>query len=253
MNFIRKLEIFGIVTFLAGLSWAPALTIVQTRANKLIKPYVEKNLAEIVRSQEEKLGIKHFRLPMVKFENQGIFENSLLLGSYNSGEDTIYLNPIFSVTPELNATNLLLKFLSFGVVFNVKEILDHELGHFYIDKKYESMGTSNWYKLDGYINLEKIISIKIISEGISEYFEREINGKKDSPDDFKLPENLLDFAYNETLVYNAGYNLVKPVIDKYGERGIEVLIKNLPNAGELISPQKYQERIFKELSTESKE
>jgi len=78
-----------------------------------------------------------------------------------------------------------------------------------------------------------------------------MNYKKDLPDDFEWPDDLFDFVNDDMLFYNAGYNLVKPIIDKHGEMGIECLIKNLPNALELTSLQKYQQRIFEKLLPES--
>ena len=175
MNFKQKLGVLGVGIGLSMISWFPALMIVEGRSRKLIRPYVEKNLAGIVKAQEEKLGIKHFGLPGIKYESQLLFNGSLTLGGYSPKDDTIYLNTIFSITPELNATNLLMKFLSFGLVFDIKKIMDHELGHFYVDKKYENLGIKNWHNLPYNIALEEFISIKIIAEGISEYFEKEMN------------------------------------------------------------------------------
>ena len=88
---------------------------------------------------------------------------------------------------------------------------------------------------------------KLISEGIAEYFERTLNNGKDNFKDSDWPENLGDFIQNK-IIYNGGLHLVKPIIDRYGKRGIETLIINPPSLEDLSNLPEYQNRVIESLS-----
>lgn len=209
--------------------------------NPNIKFYIEKNLNEIIKEQEEVLNIKHFGVPTIvvkpeDFEHNNIF-SGVRLGYYSN--DTIYINSTLEITvPNSKLNNILGDIFFFGHTSNIKEILDHELGHYYVDKLKENLNINK--ELD--TNLIKI-GMKLISEGIAEYFKNKIY-KKDLKK-YNLVKSVDDMKYGE--FYNCGYHLVKPVIDRHGKKGIEYLIANPPTNEDLEQLLQYQNRTLENL------
>jgi hypothetical protein len=121
----------------------------------------------------------------------------------------------------------------FPSIEKTKQVVEHELGHFYVDNLIKKLGKTEI----NYIGFKKI-SKEIIGEGIAEYFARVMNDKKNFPNETVDSNNF----------YSESFYLVKPIIDKYGEKGIEYLLFNLPTIKELNLPREYQERILKKLS-----
>lgn len=242
------------VTIAAGaflLGMIPASFIVREKIKESIQPYVESHLEQIVKSQEEKLGIQHFGIPEVKYglppEVQVSNDFAVAIGIYRSKDDRIYLSLGSSITSELNLVNVLATIITLGNIPNVKETLDHELGHYYVDKLNESLGRGDW---PGYsYGLFEGVGIKLVAEGIAEYFKKTINGGEDDFEDSDWPDNFFDF-FSVPVLYEGGYHLVKPIIDRYGKRGIEYLIQNPPKAGDLDRLPEYQDRVIKFLAKE---
>ncbi|MFA5992543.1 MAG: hypothetical protein WC796_02445 [Candidatus Pacearchaeota archaeon] len=242
MKWYHKLGI-GILTFAVGL--VPSGTIVQNRVSKSIPPYVESHLETIIKDQERILGIKHFGIPQVLF-GPSPKDKTTPPGKYDPENDTIYLAVRWVTTPENNLANTLLKCLYLGCTKNIKETLDHELGHFYNDKLNESLGNGNYPK--DYNSATN----RLISEGIATYFNRTINDGKDDFKDSDWPEKF-EYLWGY-LAYDGGFHLVKPIIDRYGKEGIKYLITNPPNIQDLnnINTLKaYQNRVIKSLSKQN--
>ena len=228
-------------------SLVPTVCVVERRIEESIPPYVENNLPKIVKNQEEKLGIKHFGIPKIVYEIPPEVKGPLVPpGSYDPKKDVIYLPFGNSITPEENVTNTLATCLSLGALANIEEVINHELGHFYSDKLYESMGfgLGNWpsYSPDGQLTDDEI-GTKLISEGIAGYFEKTINNKEDKFRDSDWPKKREDFR-DIHIIYEGGFHLVKPIIGKHGKRGIEYLILNPPRVEDLENLPAYQSRIL---------
>ena len=128
--------------------------------------------------------------------------------------------------------------------------MGHELGHFYADKLNEGLGAGNW-KLNLGNPFTKIIrdrfGYKVIGEGIAEYFRIKGAKQEHKTEEHKWPRYKIEYL-DDDIPYRIGYQLVKPIIDKHGRRGIEYLISNPPSNEELLHLQTYQRRISETLS-----
>jgi len=169
-NIMRKIILLGNL-FCIGYT---AVSIYSSIADKTIKKKLEshiiKNLPAVIEAQEKKLGIKHIGVPriMVSYSD---FPN----GGYDAEEDSL---EIMIESPEaIDDTS-------------TKEILDHELGHFYVDKMEEKMGKRLHYN---------------DSESIARYFGNTMNDIGDSKD--MQDKNLKE------------YRIIRPLIKKYGVKG----------------------------------
>jgi hypothetical protein len=214
---------------------------------------VESHLERVIEHQEKKLGIKHFGMPKVSFRQLPWLEHFLLYqtaGQYNPNEDEILLSLGVTITPEKNLPNILATALSFGSVPAVEDALYHELGHFYTDKLHESLGRGNWPDYTDKQKADDYVGLRLISEGIAEYFRKTMNDEQDNFDDSDWPEELEDLGATE--IYKGGFHLVKPIIDKYGKRGIEYLTDNPPNTKDLANLPAYQHRILRSLASQSR-
>lgn len=212
----------------------------QLRGNKSIQPYIEKNLTRLIEKQEQKMGIKHFGVPKVKY---GLPEDipdivkiaGAFRGFYTQENDTIYLVTGTLVTPENTWEDLLGNIFNLGETKIADETLYHELGHYYADKLAEMVGLPG----DVALSKEEIVPKKIVSEGIAKYFEHKTMGTEYN----NLPEYLDDlegFTSDTDFYYNGGYQLVKPIIDKYGDKGIAYLLIMPPTTQELLHLSRYQ-------------
>ncbi len=241
----------GIIsTALLASLFTASLVVVQNRINHSIQPYVESNITRIIETQEDVLGIQHFGVPKISYKQpHWIKDGFQVSGAYEPEKDQIYLPLGLAITPERNLSNILAICMTFGSTHNVKETLDHELGHFYADKLCESLGKGDWLHFsDGReINVNDV-GIKLVSEGIAEYFKRTLNGGKDDFEDSDWPRKFEDF-FTRKVIYDGGFHLVKPIIDMYGRRGIERLMSNPPHTmQDLNYLPMYQNRVIASLS-----
>jgi len=166
---------------------------------------------------------------------------------YTAENDTIYLPPNgFNFSPKIQLTSVEQYLFLLGLINNVKDIIDHELGHFYIDKLNESLGKGN-FEIDD-TSKEDIIRTKLLSEGVAVYFDKTINGGKDNFKDSDWPKETEDFLKRKTH-YDGGFHFVKPIIDAYGKKGIEYLICNPPTKEDLKDLSEYRQRALQELES----
>ena len=250
MKWYNKLLI-GTIAMIVG--YINAVIIVPNQNNKYVKVYIERNLETIIKSQEERLGIRHFGKPKIKY---GYSKETIIVTKagdireevrqtlavrYHQDEDTIYIPNItaaLSLTPEKSLINTATWLLFLGDGIETKEYLYHELGHFYADKLSESIGNGNWPK-------EHHLNIRLINEGIATYFQNTMNTKKNSFEDL---DSIKIFDDDDIFkIYHVGYLLVKPVIDKHGKEGIKYLITHPPTEIELKHLQAYQNRVLEAL------
>ena len=203
-----------------------------------VRRYVETNLTTLIREQEKKLGI-HYpeQLPIIYYHLPE--DKKLTLGLYDPETNKIFLqNEQYKFDWDAE---------------DVYNTLNHELGHYYLDRLSEKLTNNDWPEYTNMTALEKM-SVKIVSEGIATYFERKMNGNEDTFTDEKWPRALggffssWDLTPKNEIVYDGGYHLVKPIIDQYGEKGIQYLMFNPPKLSEMYSLPLYQQRIIEELS-----
>ena len=253
MNRLRVLTFYFLTTIFSIL--APIYTIKFVKEN--VTNYAQSNLENMMKDQENKLNIHHFGIPKIS-------KNKSAIGAYLPDTDEIILPLEYGTIPGKNLSNLIVNILlKKGIKFKVKEILDHELGHFYVDKLHESLGLGNFPTYNKNSSIEKIIAETIIGEGIAMYFEDKMNSliwnDLGNIGGMKWPKKLGDFYFDgiknynlglsENIIYYGGLQIVKPIINKHGQRGIEYLITKLPNKEELFDLKTYRRKIMNELDS----
>ncbi len=235
----------------AGLAFLASTLLVTSSPTepRNFQEYVEANLEQILKRQERKVSIAFpQRRPLIIYhlpENSD--ENDL--GKYKLDENTIYLRGDMLDTIDWNFSQ-------------ARATLDHELAHWYCDTLSESLGKGDWPDYNHSDTLEQSLALRLLSEGIAEYVERTMNGGEDSFDEEEWPKSVLgfimpmlppnsagpDYILNSRVIYDGGYHLVKPIIDKYGPQGIEYLMFDPPTDEELFDLPSYQKRILQELA-----
>lgn len=200
------------------------------------KQYLDQNLERLIREQQEQLNIKYpHQLPKIHYSLP--HENSELYGLYDPETDEIFLKSEKTDQQDWNFST-------------AQDTIQHELGHFYMDQLSETLGRGNWPQYREDMELEEILPIKLISEGVATYIERKTDQEGSSFADQNWPEDPLDFFVYPVLLYQGGFQLVSPIIDLYGQRGIQYLMFNPPSEEELFDLSLYQERIIEELAKE---
>lgn len=213
-----------------------------------IEVYVQENLEQIIEEQEKKLGITYPKeRPTIKYTLPENYTFGGIVGLYKGVEDTIYLPSGLLVKPEFDWSDFIATIATFNNTVEAKRVLDHELAHFYCDKMKEKAWEKNHHLLQIYLFFpEEIIANRLINEGIARYVENRMNGEEESFSLDNWPSKVENFT-RET-IYQGGYTIVKPIIDRYGEKGIQFLLFNPPTSKELFTPQQYQERILRDIA-----
>lgn len=246
MNTFLQSPFFNFVKKLAAGSVFCAVGAVMTPFPKKIgdfQGYVEKNLESIIKLQEENLGIDYPEEERPRIYYQLPEHNESGYGLYDHEKNEIFfMNDSFDYEGWDRATAL--------------DTIHHELAHWYCDSLSERKGKGNW---PGYneLPLRRLIPLKLLSEGIATYIEERMNGSlEDTFSDDKWPKNINEFfvypflpTLDNRIIYSGGFHLVRPIIDLYGQRGIEYLMFNPPLEEELLDLPSYQQRILQELST----
>lgn len=193
--------------------------------------YVTSNLGDIISSQEKTIGIKHFGLPKIVFKGCGFRGDR---ESYNPDTNTL---TIYMPRAHVHFSPL-----------TTEDIIRHGLGHFYVDKLSESLGNGSWPP-DDKDNIDYVRK-RLVFEGIGEYFRRKSFNEKDNFKDSQWPKTIEEFEKDaKSLYYTGGYHLVKPIIDKHGQKGIEFLITVPPEKEDLVDLPGYQRKALKYLES----
>lgn len=213
-----------------------------------VKQFLENNLEQMMLEQEDILHIKHVGKPVV---HAGLpKESNRIVGLYEPVGDTIFIK-----NTEVLDTNTAIPHIHnrFGESKNIKYVLDHELGHFYIDKLCEAKGLGDYnfevltgqslsFQIAGF----QTLGINLINEGIAEYFERTVNNLPDTYTDAEYPDSIFLFlSYRHK--YDGGYHLVKPILDSCGMESVFYLITHPPNFQELLDLPKYRTNVLNDL------
>jgi len=214
-----------------------------------IKEYVEQNLEHIIEQQEEKIGITYpEERPKVEytFPEEYIFLGAS--GVYNDKENTIYLPSGLLTKPEWDFGDFMATIFTFNSTADAKRVLDHELAHFYCDRMKEQALGQNYHIFEvNYFIPEERIANQLINEGIAKYVENKMNGEDKEIFPFEeWPTEINGFS--NRVIYDGGYALVRPFIDKHGEKGIQFILFNPPTPTELFTPEQYQKRIMDDIA-----
>ena len=107
---------------------------------------------------------------------------------------------------------------------------------------------SEWPNFKGKCR-EETIGLRVVSEGIAEYISRRVNPTNSNFDDKAYPLTLLTLLKygDNTLFYEGGHHLVKPIIDKHGPKAIEYLVQNLPDSADVFDLPAYRQRVMDSL------
>ncbi|MBI2583637.1 MAG: hypothetical protein HYW25_03150 [Candidatus Aenigmarchaeota archaeon] len=172
--------------------------------------YVEASATQIMKEQEDAIGISHFGQPEITFELSEAYRYNpafrlSVAGAYDRRNDTIFISLSSAETPGHPIRNRVKRILRFGSSEDVSGVLQHELGHFYADKLCESLGDCHSVQT-------------AVNEGIAEYFSR-FDGSRGNWE------------------YDPYYDLVRPVIERHGRDGIEYLLRNPPAGSGAIAYQ----------------
>jgi len=240
---VRLWQVLGCGALLSSIAVGSGIPLSRSD-NKQPVEFIETNLASVMEAQEATLGIRHFGVPRVTHDltGSGVV---YVAGEYDEGTDVINLN---RDTPcILDGDRLCSLGVFLGVKYDLKRVLDHELGHYYTDKLHEHLGQGDWPAF----RKDNNIGVWWIAEGVAEYFERTMN-HSGSTDEFELPEiNDLRDVYDVRNVYDGGYLLVKPIIEHHGSKGIEYLIQHPPSIEEFNDLTRYQLDALKYLTEAS--
>ncbi len=242
---------FGLSALILWFSSFPVATKLMKMEDASVKEYVETNLEKIIEMQEKEISLSY---PSKEIDIVYTIDSSpseVNFGLYKSSEDKIYLASGLLTEEENKAKDWAKIIFTFGDTENIKKVLDHELGHYYCDKLSESIGNGNWpptLEEKSLFYKGELAGIRLVSEGIAEYINRTMNKGIDnykyedfSKIDWNLAEN------NEFLLYDPGYHLVKPIIDKHGEEGIKALILNPPKGKDLEDLPAYRSKFLEML------
>lgn len=250
---------------MAIIGFAPFVThaVLRNTRDQRVEDYINHNLPAIVSAVEKATGFRFPELPVVRYgENkewaaQPAFVKFLVmpLGSYSPDEDTIYLYSGVHYPPKKDLGDFIAETLTFdSSIGNPDQTIAHELGHFYTDKLTEHLGNTFWnWKAEGGVITHDFMARKLIGEGIAVYFERKWSGEKDEFNDSEWPNSIVEFdkfKEDNRIFYLGGYHLVKPIIDKFGVKGITYLVENYP-AQDLLNLPLYQQRVLRALSINS--
>jgi hypothetical protein len=222
----------------------------QDKAN--LEQFVQVETPSVVKELENEFCLKFDGLP--KFDV--IYEFNLKGGSYDNRTNTITINSKNTNYPGEHYINRFFQSLSGVQTGDFNEIMRHELGHYFHNrcKKKFSIPTSiadfpEKTKSDHFID-------DVISEGIATYFQKGKNVTITFNDN-DWPEDITKYFNNRkictSILYSGGISIVKPIIDRFGEKGIDYLTKYPPRFKSLRELPGYRDKVIKELSNEEQE
>ncbi len=173
--------------------------------------YLARNYSALVAQQEQTLGMTLAEKPKVACElppeKQSLWVPGFLEvltkyhGMFDPDANIVYIPPRFGLSIPPNGAHILAPFVPQNIR-SIEDITLHELGHAHIRQLRKEQGIP---KRETYAELR-------IEEGIAEYMRRKTLGKEQELSRFRgVPEV-------------AGYELVKPTIDREGKEGMVRLL-----------------------------
>ena len=181
-------------------------------------------------------------------------------GLYNRDKGTITINLECAANAEQGLLAKLKREISDDSRANLEGTIRHELAHSHnqgnIDRLMNEIPLA-YFKdpdaLDIDSALFRAISIQLLNEGIATYkgglsVDRHGYVNFDESVSFGINSFLPLDPLENRIYYTLGFGLVKPIIDRYGQDGINYLWKNPPTPKDLMRPFSYQQRMLDELA-----
>jgi len=196
-----------------------------------VEEYIKQNLNQIMEAHEKKMGIEFIGKPKIQYS---LIEERFE-GSYGPSKKLISLPSGLLTHPLPDFGDLIIPFLVGKKQLTAISVLDHELGHFYCYERSKKLG----------YNILNNLGSDVVQEGIAGYFESRTQPNQRSNSNFKdenWPKNMKDFRDYE--IYQGGFYLVKPVIDKFKKKGIDYLILHPPTPNDLKNLPRYQKKVL---------
>ena len=265
----------------AGLGFLALASYSRHRDYEIVRDYVEAHIDTIVRNQEQKLGIKFQQPPKIKYDNLPDFKG-YRVGYYYNG--TVYLMPTEYITTDIfsdyyfdvvtkypffeffaNSNNKIIQMIDSNLPVKslhielLEDVVNHEIGHYYFDIKSKKLENG------ALVIFGNELLRSLIDQGVATYFEFRIqeqyladtrrekysidtrpmlNNPEISPY-FGLSSMESIIQIHRTLEEKyVGFMLVKPILDKSVEKGVEALIKNPLQESDLPQLQKYQRKLL---------
>ena len=261
MKHLRRLLLVPVAVALSGYSFYLGYDV---GINRPLQRYVNRNLDSIMNSHLK--GVGGVSRPQIAFIVRDIpiatREPSHILGAYEPDDGLILLPSDNLISPETSLENFIIKMLRGKRLVNVQGTLIHEIGHHVANYISQRFGNGIWPQREVYTHGNIMQHLRdanfinrLISEGIATYFERK-GGEEQANFNYEEWKGLLkrdrriaEIERHYDIVYEGGYAMVKPIIDKFGQYGILYLIRNPPTEEELQDVKKYQDEALKNLST----
>ena len=218
----------------------------------LAERFVDKNLTQIINTQEKELDIKYLVAPKILYTNS--CRESV--ASYSAEEIAIRLatdTTYFTVTGNHTINWSVGLLLGTARTVNLRNTLNHELSHFYMDRLIRGTSDEILRKLNPNTagDLDELMN-RLIQEGIADYIEDRmvVEKKVVGP----LRDVIVDQAYfskHANDFYSVALELVKPIIDRHKSRGIEYLVLHSLDGTRLRDLSGFQKKALLELSVKS--
>ncbi len=208
-------------------------------------------MCSIMRAQEKILGITYKETPKIELElppNIDWVRLHGFEGQYYKETKTMFVHPSYE---RCNVAPIITDPLrnDFKIIDDgrhereydlnfIKELLAHELGHHYAFELQSEIGGVDHLNPDlPRLNVREHLGILIIREGIGTYFGEILKGDKAikvrSEEDFikfwSKKYELEDIKCHwgdRFIIYEGGYEVVKPILDKHKKDGLVYLLKN---------------------------
>lgn len=193
-----------------------------------IKSYAEQHLEQFIKEQEEQTKLQYSGKPQIKMG----LDNGNVIAWYNNEQDTIKIS-----------VNLITTSLFLSSPAQIRDMIRHELGHFYIDKLLEELTKKGVSIHPDRTKLKTLL----ITEGIAEYFRQKGEMPEVEIDYQKLLPELQQNVRQKNYMYGVGYHLVRPIIDGYRKEGIEYLLTHPLREQEIDRLYEYQQKILRGL------
>ncbi len=242
-----------LITGLASAGIATTSMITESESEKL-QNYVENDLEQIVKSQEETFNIDLQPPPIT------VSHKELNLNGKYEDEDreriTLYAPSILSDTSRGKFTEKEKR--------QTRIVLRHELAHAYADRRSEELKNVSWPKsyfpsittsTVAMISLSNMkiwpkdiwkeieldyMTVNMISEGIATYMQKDGGSSREHLDLSQGLDELNSFK----LRYHTGYEIVEPILDKYGREGLDYLVTHPPQVNSLEDMWRYQKDVL---------
>jgi len=175
---------------------------------------------------EKKFGIKFNNgwVPKMEFKSSDTISHEIIFynGRYVEETGTLRINERFRGANIPAVGDLVTKLPD-----SVCLLIDHELGHALTDQISHRLSGKTWPAETSFETYWEVIEIRILTEGVADFFRNMLSS--DTTSSVKnLPNNSQDELWQtKKWIYDGGYWTVKPIIEKYGEKGIEYIINHL--------------------------